>query len=250
MGLELVSPACQISRNMQTLLHLAATCLLGFNILVSGTEMTLQEGKAIYNTSIEYDPLTADVITYVPYHQRDGLEFLESTKIENIYLGVSVWRESGDNFCYHRTLKEYESPILLSRIVDSVSANNLVVDSKQMKQVLVWATPDTEMSEEERVELSKDMKQLCVGVRIIKMATKQVSSEQFEELVEEASECYPSQSGLHRGKRSLKLAQRVCTSCARHRVIRQKRSVGSSGNDLGVGNLVHLIIGHKQIDCQ
>ena len=204
------------------LLLLAATCLLGLHnhILVSGTEMTLQEGTAIYNTSIDYDPLTADVITYVPYHQRDGLEFQESTKIENIYLGVSVWRESGDNFCYHRTLMEYESPILLSRIVDSVSANNLVVDSKKMQQVLVWATPDTEMSAEERAELSKDMEQLCAGVRIIKMTTKQVSSEQFEELVEEASECYTSQSGLHRGKRSLRPARRTCDSCARHGVIR------------------------------
>merc|ERR1712172_478031 len=142
---------------------------------MGGTEMTLQEGTAKYNTSIDYDPLTADVITYVPCHQRDGLEFLESTKIENIFLGVSIWRESGDNFCYHRTLMEYESPILLSRIVDSVSANKLTVDSKKMQQVLVWATPDAEMSAEERMELSKDMEQLCTGVRIIKMSTKRVS---------------------------------------------------------------------------
>ena len=68
------------------LLLLAVTCLHGLHdhILVIATDMTLQEGNAIYNTSIEYDPLTADVITYVPYHQRDGLEFLESTKIKNI----------------------------------------------------------------------------------------------------------------------------------------------------------------------
>ena len=77
------------------------------------------------------------------------MEFHESTKIENIYLGISVWRESGDDFCYHRTLMEYESPILLSRIVDSVSANNMLVDAKRMTQVLVWATPETEMLAEE-----------------------------------------------------------------------------------------------------
>jgi len=245
------------------ILLLAATCLLGLHnpILVSGTEMTLQEGTAKYNTSIDYDPLTADVITYVPYHQRDGLEFLESTKIENIYLGVSVWRESGDDFCYHRTLMEYERPILLSRIVDSVSANNLVVDSKKMKQVLVWATPDTEMSAEERTELSKDMEQLCAGVKIIKMATKKVSREQFEELVEKASECYTSQSKLYRGKRRAARAATTCSSCAEchpggcgggiiRLKIMMKRSIAGSGNDLGVSNLVHLIIGHKQIDCQ
>ena len=62
---------------------------------------------------------------------------------------------------------EYESPILLSRIVDSVSANNMVVDSKNMHQVLVWASPDTEMSAEERADLTKDMQQLCAGVSII-----------------------------------------------------------------------------------
>ena len=235
------------------LLLLAATCLLHLHDrnLVSATEMTLQEGTAIYNTSIDYDPLTADVITYVPHHKRDGIEFLETTKIENIYLGVSVWRESEDNFCYYRTLMEYESPILLSRIVDSVSANNLVVDAKKMQQVLVWATPDTEMSADERTELSKDMEQLCAGVRIVKMSTKRVSSEHFEELVEKAKECFTSQSGLHRGKRSARPPSRqTCSSCARHRVMRKKRSVDSSANDLGVGHLVHLIIGHKQIDCQ
>jgi len=237
------------------LLFLVVTCLICVQDLVSATKITLQEGTAIYNTSVEYDPLTADVITYVPHHQRDGMEFLESTKIENIYLGVSVWRESGDNFCYHRTLMEYERPILLSRIVDSVSANNLVVDGKQLQQVLVWATPDTEMTNEERTELTKDMEQLCAGVKIIKMSTKQVSSEKFEELVEEASECYTSQSGLHRSKRQvLRPAGRTCKLCAHGaeaaRLLRKKRSIGSSGNDLGVSNLVHLIIGHKQIDCQ
>jgi len=235
------------------LLLLAATCLLHLHNrnLVSATEMTLQEGTATYNTSIDYDPLTADVITYVPHHKRDGIEFLETTKIENIYLGVSVWRESEDNFCYYRTLMEYESPILLSRIVDSVSANNLVVDAKKMQQVLVWATPDTEMSADERTELSKDMEQLCAGVRIVKMSTKRVSSEQFEELVEKAEECYTSQSGLHRGKRSARPPSgQTCSSCAHRVVRREKRSVDSSANDLGVGHLVHLIIGHKQIDCQ
>ena len=147
---------------------------------------------------------------------------------------------------------EYESPILLSRIVDSVSANNIVVDSKKMHQVLVWASPDTEMSAEERAELTKDMQQLCAGVSIIKMATKQVSSDQFEELVEKASECFTSpQSGLHRGKRSLRPAGRTCDTCAKHRVLaRRKRSTGKLANHLGVGNLVHLIIGHKHIDCQ
>ena len=194
---------------------IAVTCLLCLHdqMFVGAAEMTLQEGAAVYNTSIEYDPLTADVITYVPYHQRDGMEFRETTKIENKYRGISVWREAGDNHCYHRTLMEYESPIVLSRIVDSVAANNMVVDAKKMTQVLVWARPmGEEMSTEERGELTKDMEQLCAGARIVKMSTERVSWEQFDQLVEEAGECYTSQSGMKRGRRSPKpQTHYVCT---------------------------------------
>ena len=52
---------------------IAVTCLLCLHdqMFVGATEMTLQEGSAVYNTSIEYDPLTADVITYVPSTTRE-----------------------------------------------------------------------------------------------------------------------------------------------------------------------------------
>jgi len=232
----------------------AVTCILhsSNHFLVGATEMTMKESTAVYNTSIEYDPLTADVITYVPYHQRDGMEFVESTKIENIFRGISVWREAGDNHCYHRTLMEYESPLTLSRIVESVAANNLVVDAKKMRQVLVWASPmEEELSNEERGELTKDMEQLCAGARIVKMSTKRVSWEQFDRLVEEAGECYTNQSGLHRGRRSPKPAHHAnCSTCAGGGQQRRRKRSVASRDDLGVGNLVHLIIGHKQLDCQ
>jgi len=235
---------------------ITVTCLLCLHdqMFVGATEMTLQEGSTVYNTSIEYDPLTADVITYVPYHQRDGMEFREHTKIENVYRGISVWREAGDDYCYHRTLMEYERPLTLSRIVESVAANNLVVDAKKMTQVLVWASPmEEELSTEERGELTKDMEQLCAGATIVKMSTERVSWEQFDQLVEEAGECYTNQSGLHRGRRSPRPAHHVsCGTCAgpmEDMTKKRKRSVASR-NDLGISNLVHLIIGHKQIDCQ
>jgi len=232
----------------------AVTCILcsSNHFFVGATEMTMKESTAVYNTSIEYDPLTADVITYVPYHQRDGMEFLETTKIENIYRGISVWREAGENYCYHRTLMEYESPLTLSRIVESVAANNIVVDAKKMHQVLVWASPmEEELSNEERGELTKDMEQLCAGARIVKMSTKRVSWEQFDRLVEEAGECYTNQSGLNRGRRSPKPAHHAnCSTCAGGGQQRRRKRSVASRDDLGVGNLVHLIIGHKQIDCQ
>ena len=44
------------------------------------------ESGVQYNQTVDYDPLTADVITYVPEHQRDGIDFRETTKIENLFL--------------------------------------------------------------------------------------------------------------------------------------------------------------------
>merc|ERR1712156_980900 len=243
------------------LLLVAVTCFfcLHDQMFVGATEMTMKESTAIYNTSIEYDPLTADVITYVPYHHRDGMEFREHTKIENVYRGISVWREAGDDYCYHRTLMEYERPLTLSRIVESVAANNLVVDAKKMTQVLVWARPmGEEMSTEERGELTKDMEQLCAGARIVKMSTRRVSREQFDQLVEETGECYTSQSGLNRGRRSPKpQIHYICNTYSGGGGsgggggwdLRRKRSVDDR-DYLGMGSLIHLIIGHRQINCQ
>ena len=48
--------------------------------------MRVLESGIEYNQTVDYDPLTADVITYVPEHQRDGIDFRETTKIENLFL--------------------------------------------------------------------------------------------------------------------------------------------------------------------
>ena len=68
-------------------------------------------------------------------------------------------------------LMGYESPLVLSRIVDTAEARKEEVDSSSMMQVLIWASIDSEMSEQEIADLSSDMKNLCYGVPIMKMTT-------------------------------------------------------------------------------
>ena len=46
----------------------------------------IRESGVSYNQTVEYDPLTADVISHVPEHERDGMLFRETTKIENVFL--------------------------------------------------------------------------------------------------------------------------------------------------------------------
>merc|ERR1739838_44332 len=74
-----------------------------FSFMVCSQLMILESGVS-YNQSVGYDPLTADVISHVPEHHRDGILFRETTKIENVFLGMSVWREGDDEHCYFRML--------------------------------------------------------------------------------------------------------------------------------------------------
>ena len=101
----------------------------------------------------------------------------------NLYIlsqGMSVWREGKDEHCYFRMLMGYESPLVLSRIVDTAEARKEEVDSSSMMQVLIWASIDSEMSEQERADLSSDMKNLCYGVPIMKMTTDRLEMKDFQ----------------------------------------------------------------------
>merc|ERR1719483_668450 len=96
---------------MKTLLALLSLALYSKAILIKVT-LQIDEHGVHYNQTEEYDPLTADVITYVPAHQRDGLKFLELTKIENEGLGILVWKLSEENFCHIDDLDPGEEPLL------------------------------------------------------------------------------------------------------------------------------------------
>merc|ERR1719348_2152440 len=172
------------------------------------TELTVNEGTASYISTLDSFEGIDDVVNHVPRHERDGKIFDEHTKIENMDLGVSVWKRSGDERCRFRFLMEYETPPLLVDIAKNLEKRKAVIDNANITQVLVWATPERELTKEERDKLSVAMQVLCAGLPILEMSTKVVSQEEFYRRVNTNQECFYSQTGLHgRRKRSARVAR-------------------------------------------
>ena len=185
--------------------------------------------------------------------------------------GMSVWREGKDEHCYFRMLMGYESPLVLSRIVDTAEARKEEVDSSSMMQVLIWASIDSEMSEQEIADLSSDMKNLCYRVPIMKMTTDRLEMKDFQSKIEKAGECYTGHTALKDGKskREAKRREVTCTTCSHgcpppyrppcggggvfsqrpsaESGLRGKRSISTG---YGTSQLVHLIIGHERFGCE
>jgi len=226
---------------------------------VLGSLLHIEEFSVTYNQSVELDPFTEDVINHVPRHQRDGRLFRDTTKIENRYLGISVWKEEDENHCYFRELMDYESPILLSQIAVIAEANQDVFNAADMTQVLLWATPNGQLTDDEREKLTMDMKLLCTGIKIVRMKTEHLDPEEYAHRKSNVGDCYSSQTGLNnvRGKRDARpaaIAHESCSSCAggnRELYLAQLARGGSRRKrSLGVEQMVHLVIGHKQYGCE
>merc|ERR1719419_136990 len=200
-------------------------------------QVTIEKDGLQYNETVISDPLTGDVTTHVPEHERHGVTLLEMTKIENSYLGISVWRESGDQNCYFRHLMDYESPLTMAWVLNGVETRNETLDSSEMTQVTIWATFESYMAEEEKNILTAGMRSLCDEAPIIKMKTEILEKEEFLKKVQEAGDCYMK----GRRRRSADSARRSCGTCCKK--LRRKRSTGNSN---GVDHLVHLIIGHEK----
>jgi len=238
---------------------LTAPCLWCINL-------TVHEGTSNYISTLKTLAGEEDVINHVPGHVRDGKLYEEHTKIENMDLGVSVWKGAGDQMCLFRNMMEYETPPLLVSIAQDFEKRQVAIDNANITQVLLWATPDREMNEQEREDLSVAMQLLCDGIPILKMNTEVVTSDVFETRIENAEECYTSKSGLYgRRKRSpgrLDIsAHRKCNHCAGGNPYkfaaqqlklrqgnRRRRSSGNTEEDMK--HLVHLIIGHLDIGCE
>jgi len=153
------------------------------------SELTHIESGVVYNESVIYDPETEDVIVHVPHHERDGEIFRETLKVDNHLLRLSVWREEEGDHCFSRSLMDFEQPLVLSELVEESEANQEVVNSAEMIQVKIWATPQANMTQEEREGLTEDMKQLCHGLPIIKMDTERVDPEEFQQRMSDADNC-------------------------------------------------------------
>merc|ERR1719348_99927 len=238
------------------------------------TELAVKEGPASYTTTLDSFEGIADVVNHVPRHERDGKIFNEHTKIENMDLGVSVWRESGEDFCYFRHMMEYETPPLLMDIAKNLEKRKTVISAANITKVILWAEPDRELTDVERNSLSVAMQVLCAGIPIIKMNTEPVTKEEFNKRVENNYECFYTQTGLHGRKKRSPAPVRDHTTCdfcangcpcypnrcpealtkpgtrSKRQTCsgRKKRSLEGSADD-GLRHLVHLVIGHIGINC-
>merc|ERR1711942_517414 len=204
---------------------------------LDGSELTVKEAGTIYNQSVALDVETSEVVTHVPGHVRDGILFRETIKLDNNHLGVSLWRELDGELCYLRDMMQFEHPEELSQIVDRVEADHKVVDSGEMLQVQLWATPNGQVKEEERELLSKDMKMLCYGLPIIRMRTQQLNQEEFQKKVDEAGDCYSWTGQNGRKKRQATTGTGTATGTGTGTVPGTGTGTAGTGTGTGTGTV-------------
>jgi len=253
------------------------------------SQLTHVESGVMYNESVHYDPETEDVIIHVPHHERDGATFRETLKVDNHRLRMSVWREENGGNCFSRSLMDFEHPLVLSEIADEAEANDQVVDSSEMVQVKIWATPEANMTKEEREVLTADMNYFCHGLPIIKMNTERVDPEGFEKRMLDDANCSSWTGQTGRKKRAVGHTAQTCSSGGgipggrffdvweyninnydypvfkkrsadeENSAERENETEEASGEEDGSKktseemppwNLIHLIIGHREIGCQ
>ena len=137
---------------------------------------------------------------------------------------------------------DYESPLDLSRIVESAEARHQVMNATSMPKIFIWATFESIMSESERNDMTEDVKSLCSEIPILKMKTQMMEEEEFMEKIEEAAGCY-GQAGRKKRSSSRRAS---CSTCCKSKTKRNKRS---AENSFGTNRLIHLIVGHKKFGC-
>ena len=89
----------------------------------------LEEEGTYYDQTELYDPVTADVITIVPAHDRQGLHLEELKKIENEDLGISIWKLKNEKVCHIEGLDENVHPMMFVLKVASFEAENITVSN-------------------------------------------------------------------------------------------------------------------------
>ena len=143
----------------------------------------MNEHGVLYNQTEEYDPLTSDVITYVPGHERDGLIFLELTKIENEGLGIVVWKLTDEDFCHLEDLDPAGLPTRFVLEVASLEARNVTLNESMLRIEYVYSMDEGEW-EGDREDLTLDMQNLCTGIPIRKDSTRIITHTEFVALVD------------------------------------------------------------------
>merc|ERR1719508_387375 len=92
-----------------------------------------------YNQTEEYDPMTADVISSVPAHLRDGLLLHEVVKIENEGLGITVWKLADEAVCHLEEMDPEEHPTQFLLEVATLEARNVTVNSSMERTMYVYS---------------------------------------------------------------------------------------------------------------
>jgi len=142
----------------------------------------MKEGEVEYDQTEAYDPLTSDVITHVPGHTRDNITLHEVVKIENELLGLAVWRLMEKEFCQIERMEEERDPTGMMLDAVSYEARKMAMDIAEMTTVYVKAKDMGEWNGD-RESLTRDMKELCIGLPIRLVENTYISKEEFDNLL-------------------------------------------------------------------
>merc|ERR1712025_18552 len=142
----------------------------------------LEEEGTFYDQSEIYDPVTADVITIVPAHERQGVHLEELKRIENEGLGISIWKLKNENICHIEALDENAHPLMFVLKVASFEAENITV-SNNMLDIVYVLNQDTGVWDGNVDDLTENMQTMCEGLEIRKVKEKALTVEEFNELL-------------------------------------------------------------------
>merc|ERR1712179_786257 len=126
------------NRNMRILVSLLGLTVTSKAHLFKAN-LHLEEEGTYYDQTEVYDPETADAITIVPAHERQGLHLEELKKIENEGLGISIWKLKNENRCHIEELDENVHPMMFVLKVASLEADNITVSNSMLD--IVFAPP-------------------------------------------------------------------------------------------------------------
>ena len=101
--------------------------------------LQMDEHGVHYNQTEAYDPMTGDLITTVPEHQRDGLTFRALEKIENEGKRLSIWKFLIGTTCHLEELDATENLGIFLLEVASLEANNVTVTSSMMQTLYAYS---------------------------------------------------------------------------------------------------------------
>merc|ERR1719312_181187 len=138
----------------------------------------LEEEGTHYDQTEVYDPVTGDVITIVPAHERQGLQLEELKKIENEGLGISIWKLKNEHICHIEELEENVRPMMFVLKVASFEADNITV-SNSMLDIVYILNEDMGAWNGNVEDLTENMQAMCEGLDIRKVKEKAITIEEF-----------------------------------------------------------------------